>query len=229
MRHAVALRTEHSYSKAFAEWEEYALDEQVCALPARAMEFGNFIADVAKKAGSISRINMLVAAVSDRHLSEYLPTPTADPSFRRLLTGIRRQLFRPAVSKEPLTLEILQEAYDLLEGSGGRLQDWRTLVRMNLQYYGMLRWSEVANLRVDDVKFCTDGMVLHIRRSKTDQAGKGDFVRVRMTEAESCPVEMTRSYIMKLRYGTENGYLQPQVRNVQGRQSGVWNLSLIHI
>ena len=223
MRHAVAIRTEYSYAKAYAEWEAYALEEGVCAIPAASMELGNFIADTAKNTGSMSRVNLIVAAVADKHLSEYILSPTTDPSFRRLLSGVRRQLFRPAVSKEPITLEILQEAYDLLEGSGSRLQDWRTLVRMNLQYYGMLSWSEVASLRVDDVKFETDGMILHIRRSKTDQLGKGDYVRVHMTEAAICPVEMTRNYIFRLGYGTENGYIQPQIRTTSAGQSGVWN------
>ena len=44
-----------------------------------------------------------------------------------------------------------------------------------------------------------------------------------MTELEHCPVEITRLYIQKLNYGTENGYLQSQVRTYKdGKQSGVW-------
>ena len=66
-------------------------------------------------------------------------------------------------------------------------------------------------------------MILHIRKSKTDQLGTGQHVRINSTEEEHCPVELTRLYIIKLRYGTENGFLQPQVRTYKdGSQSGVW-------
>ena len=139
-----------------------------------------------------------------------------------MVNGIRRQPFRPARSRAPLDLEILEEAFKLIEG-GGRLQDWRTLCRLNLEFYGMLRWAEVSALQMEDIRFDTTGMVLHIKRSKTDQLGKGTYVRINITDLDHCPVEITRLYMQKLNYGTENGYLQPQVRTYKdGQQSGVW-------
>ena len=87
----------------------------------------------------------------------------------------------------------------------------------------MLRWAEVSNLTMEDVRFDTTGLVLHIRKSKTDQLGLGTYVRINMMDLEHCPVEITRLYIRKLNYGTENGFLQPQVRSFKdGSQSGVW-------
>ena len=151
-----------------------------------------------------------------------MKSPTTDPSLRKMVNGIRRQLFRPARSRAPLDLEILEEAFKLIEG-GGRLQDWRTLCRLNLKFYGMLQWAEVSALQMEDIRFDTTGMVLHIKRSKTDQMGKRTYVRINITDLDHCPVEITRLYMQKLNYGTENGYLQPQVRTYKnGEQSGVW-------
>ena len=140
-----------------------------------------------------------------------------------MLTGVKKRIFRPAKSRTPLDLDILQDAFDLIE-DGGKLQDWRTLCRMNLQYYGMLRWAEVSDLRMDDVTFDTTGMILRVKKSKTDQLGEGTFVKINMTELDHCPVEITRLYIRKLNYGTENGFLQPKIRTYKdGRQAGVWH------
>ena len=198
------------------------MDEAIPILPISPIDLGNFLADVAEQTGSISKINLLIAAVADRHLAGHLKSPTTDPSLRKMVTGIRRQLFRPARSRAPLDLEILEEAFKLIEG-GGRLQDWRTLCRLNLEFYGMLRWAEVSALQMEDIRFDTTGMVLHIRRSKTDQLGKGTYVRINITDLEHCPVEITRLYMQKLNYGTENGFLQPQVRTYKnGSQAGVW-------
>ena len=91
----------------------------------------------------------------------------------------------------------------------------------------MLRWSEVAELRMEDIRFTSTAMVLHIRKSKTDQQGEGTYIRINMTGEEFCPVEITRLYIIKLNYGTENGYLQPQVRTYKdSSQAGVWHTKI---
>ena len=67
-------------------------------------------------------------------------------------------------------------------------------------------------------------MILRIRKSKTDQLGEGTFVKILMSEEEHCPVEITRLYLQKLNYGTENGFLQPQIRTYKdGKQAGVWH------
>ena len=80
---------------------------------------------------------------------------------------------------------------------------------------------------MEDVRFDTTGMVLYIKKSKTDQLGQGSYVRIHASDQENCPVELTRLYMAKLNYGTENGFLQPQIRTYKdGRQSGVWHKKL---
>ena len=212
--------------RAFQDWKSYAIDEAIPSLPITPIDLGNFIARVADETGSMAKVNLIIAAVADQHLAEYLKPPTQDPSFRKMMAGVRKALFRPTRQRAPLDKEILKDAFDLIEG-GGRLQDWRTPCRMNLEFYGMLRWSEVSELRMDDIKFTNTGMIIYIKRSKTDQVGSGDYVRINMTEDQHCPVEITRLYIRKLNHGTENGYLQPQIRTYKnGTQSGVWHKKL---
>ena len=223
VRNSIAPKTEAAYARAFAEWEEYARTEGIPVLPVTPIDIGNFIANVADRTSSLSKVNLCIAAIADRHLAEHLKTPTTDASFRKMLTGVKRKIFRPARSRTPLNQDILQDTFELIE-NGGRLQDWRTLCRMNLQFYGMLRWAEVSDLRMDDIKFETTGLILRIQKSKTDQLGEGTFVKINMTELDHCPVEITRLYIRKLNYDMENGFLQPKIRMYKdGRQAGVWH------
>ena len=226
MEVSLAPKTRQAYDRAFQDWESYAVEEDIPVLPIAPIDLCNIIANIAVETGSMSKVNLLIAAIADKHLSEHLESPTADPSFRKMMTGVRKKLFYPSRSKTPLDKDILKDAYDMLAG-GGRLQDWRTLCRINLEFYGMMRWDEVSNLRMEDIQFTGTGMVVKIRRSKTDQKGEGEYVRINMSEEENCPVEITRLYISKLRYGTENGYLQPQIRTYKdGTQSGIWHSQL---
>ena len=120
MQKSLAPNTQMAYDRAFREWESHAIDEAIPILPISAIDLGNFLADMAEETGSMTKINLTLAAVADRHLAEHLPSPTIDPSLRKMVAGIRRDLFRPARSRSPLDLEILEEAFKLIEG-GGRL------------------------------------------------------------------------------------------------------------
>ena len=76
---------------------------------------------------------------------------------------------------------------------------------------------------MDDIRFDETSMIIRVQKSKTDQIGQGQYVKINMTEENNCPVEVTRLYLRKLNYGTENGFLQPQIRTHRdGSQSGVW-------
>lgn len=53
----------------------------------------------------------------------------------------------------------------------------------------LLRRSEVAALNRDDIEFNEDGMLVHVRRSKTDQNGIGvTLAAARSQTPETCPV-----------------------------------------
>jgi integrase len=56
-------------------------------------------------------------------------------------------------------------------------------------FVGALRRSELVSLRLEDVAVVGNGLRLHLRRSKTDQAGQGTEVGLpRGKHAETCPV-----------------------------------------
>ena len=138
----------------------------------------------------MAKINVIVAAVADRHVAEHFKSPTADPSFRKMMVGLRKQPFKPSRSKSPLDKDILQDAFELIQG-GGRLQDSRTLVRINIEFYGMMCWAEVSASRMDDIRFTSSAMILRIQKSKTDQLGESTYVKILSTDEEHCPVEIT--------------------------------------
>ena len=69
-----------------------------------------------------------------------------------------------------------------------------------------LRRSELSALSVEDLSFVEEGVVVLIRRSKTDQEGKGIRVGVPYgSHPETCPVRNLKAWLSVL--GREEGPL----------------------
>ena len=205
---AIALSTAAAYSKAYKEWEQQAQQWGIPPIPVQPLVFGNFIAMTMAKNPSLSKINILTAAVADKHWSQYCKSPTEDPTFRRLITGIRRKHAKPPKSKAPLTLELLHDAFHLVQESG-RLQQWRTLARINVEFYAGLRWGEVSALNMHHLQFNEFGLIIQVDRSKTDQLGRGDSKPIIASASAStaCPVEIVQRYVNMLKYpAATDGY-----------------------
>ena len=87
----------------------------------------------------------------------------------------------------------------------------RTIWRVCIEFYGLLRFNEVANLSFQDLVWNSNGFDLTIRKSKTDQHAKGDFVSiVRNTNPVLCPVNLTLHYYKRM--SINSGLLMPSLR-----------------
>ena len=226
---AVAPSTAASYKRALGEWQRKADSWNIPAVPVSPLVFGNFIAESMAQNPSLARINLLTAAIADKHWSNYYKSPTEDPTFRRLLAGIRRKHAKPSKSKAPLTLDLLQDAYFLVQESG-RLQEWRTLARINVEFYAGLRWEEAAALRMENLRFTDTGLIVHVARSKTDQIGQGEVKNIMSNDSACCPVQIIKRYIAMLKYQpSDNGFFQPRVRtDPDGSQRGLPSTKLAY-
>jgi hypothetical protein len=59
-----------------------------------------------------------------------------------------------------------------------------------LGFAGAFRKSEVVALNVEDLEFCDEGVRITIRRSKTDQEGKGQTIAILRGAGPFCPVRL---------------------------------------
>ena len=79
------------------------------------------------------------------------------------------------------------------------------------QVFGLLLFNEVANLTFQDLIWNPNGFDIFIRKSKTDQHAKGDYVSiVKNNNHVICPVLITLHYLKKM--SIKSGYLLPTVK-----------------
>lgn len=105
-----------------------------------------------------------------------LPSPVG-PETEDMLTYTRREGSSRGRGYAPgLTLEEVESIIETTE-SNGSLWGLRDAAMIATAFYGGLRIGEVSQINLDDLTFYNDGTaVLLIRKSKTDQQGRGKTV-----------------------------------------------------
>ena len=135
-----------------------------------------------------------------------------DPVIGPVLSGIERTHGVREDGKEALLVEDLRRV--LPEGDG--LLAVRDRALLLLGFAGGFRRGELAALQVEDLAFRDEGVVVLVRRSKTDPEGAGRKLGIPFgTHEETCPVLALRAWLD--RAVIRSGYV---FRRVYGRHVG---------
>ena len=174
-----------------------------------AERYGAYLEHAVEAGKSISFIETVTAAISHFHLAHFRVSPTSHPAAKRALTAARKLLTSPVKRAKPLTPELLRDVHAIALARNDFVT-WRTYWRMSMCFHGLMRWSDVAILRVRHVRVSRSSVHLTIPRSKTDQVGQGcDLVISASPGSAYCPVALTRKYLAF--FGSEDGWLQPRL------------------
>jgi integrase len=164
------------------------------SIPTTPRELADYISDEAARLHP-STITRRLAALSAAHrLSGGIGNPTQHPLVKAALKGLRRQRGGTQRQAAPLMLEDL---WAILDKSGDKVRDQRDRALLLIGFAGGLRRSEIVSLNVDDLEFVREGLILTLRRSKTDQEGLGRRIGIPHARGRWCPVRDTRTWIEK--------------------------------
>ena len=106
--------------------------------------------------------------------------------------GIRRTHGRAQNAKTPVLVDTLRAMVRNLRPGLIGIRDRALLL---IGFAGAFRRSELVGLNADDVQVISDGLVVTLRRSKTDQEGEGRKVGVRYgSNPETCPVRALKAW-----------------------------------
>ncbi|MGI8724691.1 MAG: site-specific integrase [Methyloceanibacter sp.] len=156
----------------FAAWcERHAVD----ALPATVETVAAYLASLARSGLKASTITRRCAGIRYMHRLAGLESPTSNEAVKAVLSGIRRSIGTAVIRKEPATAEMLRV---MIADTPEDLRGLRDRALLLLGFAGALRRSELVTLDVRDLEETNEGLLVHIRKSKTDQEGIGDFVSI---------------------------------------------------
>lgn len=140
-----------------------------------------------------------VATINAAHTAAGLPRPGRDDQVAQALSAIRRVRATPPRRRAPLLTEDLRALLTAARadadapdtgGWAARAAERRDSCLLLFGLAGALRRSELVGLTVDDITpHRADGLVLTLRRSKTDQQAAGRTVTLPYgVHPETCPV-----------------------------------------
>ena len=140
----------------------------------------------------LNTLQRRLAAVSQMHQQTGFASPTRAWAVQQFLAGLRRELGVAPTRKRPvLTEDLKQMLEELPEGILG-IRDRALLL---LGFAGAFRRSELVAVDIADLEERRDGMVVRIRKSKTDQESQGREVGIPRGEgASTCPAAALKKW-----------------------------------
>ncbi|WP_287027689.1 site-specific integrase [Herbaspirillum sp.] len=135
-----------------------------------------------------------LTALSQWHLHQAFPDPTATPNVRKVLVGIARTHGTPKKKAKALPVEDLTLIVAHLAAQEA-LAAKRDNALLQVGYFGGFRRSELVGLEVADLAWEPEGVVVTLTRSKTDQDGQGIIKAIPYGEGLCCPATALRTWL----------------------------------
>ena len=186
-RAARAGATLRAYDHDWAEFRRWCDGNRVVSLPAAPEVVILYSTDLVKNEGrSLNTLSRRLAAVSQMHQQAGFESPTRTWAVKQFLTGLRRQVGVAPVRKRPILVADLRNILGALPNSLLGVRDRALLL---LGFTGGFRRSELVALNVEDLEETSAGLIVMIRRSKTDQEGQGRKVGIPPGgDQNTCPI-----------------------------------------
>jgi site-specific recombinase XerD len=201
---AAAADTFATASRAASTWRAYDSDWRIfngwClgvdlwALPAAATTVAMFLAAEAQRGTAPSTLNRRLAAIRLMHLGARVPSPHDTVEVHEVMRGIRRLSTRGIVKKEAAVDEQIRKMVDMCDAR--TFQGLRNRALLLLGFAGAFRRSELVALDLANLKTTTEGFIVLIRKSKTDQESEGQRIAIpQVEESPYCPVQAVTDWL----------------------------------
>jgi site-specific recombinase XerD len=185
-----ALSTRKAYGSDFRIFKAWCDGKGVSPLPASPETVAAFLASESKTAKP-STLGRRIAAIRYAHKLAHLDTPTDSEAVKATLRGIRRTFGGAKVRKTPA---VAAKMHSMVGMAPDRLSGLRDRALLLLGFAGAFRRSELVALDVADLAEAKTGLLVTIRRSKTDQEGEGITIAIARGDF-ACPAKALREWL----------------------------------
>lgn len=211
---AQAKNTRVAYKKGWRRFATYCEERKIVPLEASVEDVARFfmvLSDGSRSCHgsglSLGTLRIFRSALNRRYAEAGLASPAASMAVAETLRGLARiQGYMPRRVKALREHELLR----MIELCPTTRFGCRDAAMLSLGFAAALRRSELCGLRVEDIAYPgPDRMVVRIRKSKTDQPGRGQSVAVPDGKAVK-PVSRLRFWLRAV--GIRQGYLFQTLR-----------------
>lgn len=210
---AYADQTKAAYQLALQRFE--AMGYTIPATPPQVVEFLTQVRTVPGKPPQMATLSVWLAGIGKAHELSGYTNPCQHPLVKQVFRGMKRvhgtaqRQARPLLQEEVVSMVPVPKI--------PTVKAIRDAVLILFGFTGMFRASELVSVSIEDLSETREGIVVWVRRSKTDQEGSGRQVGIpRARDQKSlCPVKTLKTWLALLK---QQGITQgPVLRNVDRR------------
>ncbi|WP_436637648.1 site-specific integrase [Microbaculum sp. FT89] len=194
VRDSLAANTRRAYLSDLAHFEAWG-----GTIPAPDTMVADYLAQHCE-ALSVATLSRRLASIAKAHCARGLPSPTKSELVKATLRGIKRQKGTAQKEAKPL---LRDDLFQVLAAMGNDAKSIRDRVLLLIGFAGGFRRSELVGLDVEDIEHVRQGIVVTLRRSKTDQLGQGRKIGIPLGRMRWCPVTALDEWLT--RCGIETG------------------------
>jgi len=168
--------TRRAYRSDFNHFSTWCFSAGRTPLPGSPETVAAYLAHLADSGLKASTITRRCAAITYAHRLKGCPPPTLAEPVKAVLRGIRRRIGTAVERKAPATARAMRDMLRRIPAD--TLAGKRDRALLLIGFSAALRRSELVALNVADIETVPEGIVIHVRRGKTDQEGQGAEIAV---------------------------------------------------
>ena len=188
--------------KHILRWVTWARSKSIFSFPADAMGFSLHLALQTRPCSSLSAFDSIVYGIALVHQKMCFPAPTDHPMAKQVLKAGPRILGKSAINRK-LSLQqdhVRALVHKYIDAS---LPDLQIVTLITLGSFGFLCWDNLSQLRLSDLFFYHDHLVLFLEKRKNDQFREGSWIYSATSTGSPCPVRLTKLF---LKVGRHKGH-----------------------
>jgi integrase len=191
---ARAPATSSIYKNAFQKWSVWVGQyPSLVALPAKPETVMLYLMFLKKTANSFSTINLAISSIAWGHNLSGWASPTKSVLVSECLAGLKVQLAKPRVQKEPFLISHIHRFLEIMDKAS--LTDSRDTCMIVLAFHGFFRFDELSKIKVGHVTFHSTHVDIRVEHAKNDQLREGNTVSIARLSSVACPVGLLEFYI----------------------------------
>jgi integrase len=158
-----------AYKKEWRNWLNFARERGYRLAPPRPLDLEDYLVSSVATRASVALLETVSASVNWHCAEVGAPSPFDDRRITLLVHGRKSDFRRPAQPRLPFTRSHIRAFMDL--GKSDNLGAWRAAVILSVCFFDFLCFSEVVNVRLEDIKVCKGSVCFRVRKAKNHRLG----------------------------------------------------------
>ncbi|MFC6635744.1 site-specific integrase [Microbulbifer taiwanensis] len=189
LREATSDSTRRAYRSAIRQFEKWG-----GRLPTDSDHIVRYLLDRAESVNPRT-LDLHLTAIGQWHKLQGIANPADTALVQKTMTGIRRLHGTPKQKAKALRLEHIAAMTRYLRALPQSRKNLRDLALVLTAYFGAFRRSELVAIRVADLTWEDEGLIVRLPKSKTDQGGEGLMRALPYGDAPVCPATALRQWL----------------------------------